>query len=209
MRIHLLIILITTFTEHKRLVGITESLCQHRHHHCNLTGGSIDTELYGGFRLVRIHKRKDNLVRHLIQNTRNAQHQQRQAVSKHPPQQLFVQHISEATQFGYHAKHNGRGAYKVEKESICYIIAFHPDIINQVQGYVQENKQQLERRKLNGTFLITQISERNTLNGIHCHYNHHHSHIPGMLSVLQPVGDRLEKQQPQSKECQRTDTHTE
>ena len=72
-------------------------------------------------------------------------------------------------------------------------------------SYVQEDEQQFERCKLDGPFLIAQISERNALNGIHRHYNHHHSHVPGMLSVFQPVGNRLKKQQSQRKKCQRTD----
>ena len=33
-----------------------------------------------------------------------------------------------------------------------HIIALHPDIINQVQGYVQEDEQQFERCKLDGSF---------------------------------------------------------
>ena len=165
--------------------------------------------MYGGFRLVGVDKGKDNLVRHLIQDARNAQHQQRQAISKHPLQQFPVQHISETAQFGYHAQHDGRSAHKIEEEGIRHIIALHPDIINQVQGYVQEDEQQFERCKLDGPFLIAQISERNALNGIHRHYNHHHSHVPGMLSVFQPVGNRLKKQQSQRKEYQRTDAYAE
>ena len=97
------------------------------------------------------YTKEDYLVRHLIPEYPNAQHQQQQAISKHPLQQFLVQHISEAR--AIRVSIMVEVAYKVEEESTAHVIAFHPDVINQVQGYVQEDEQQFERRKPLGRFL--------------------------------------------------------
>ena len=209
MRIHLLVVLVPALPADKRLVCIAEGLGKHRHPHGNLAGSPINAQLYGSFRLIRIDKRKNNLIRHLIQDTCQAEYQQRQTISKHPLQQFSVQHVGKPTQLRNHAKHDGRGAYQIEEEGIRHIIALHPDIINQVQGYVQEDEQQFERCKLDGSFLIAQISERNALNSIHRHHNHHHAHVPGMVTILQPSGNGVEEQQSQCKKGKRPHTHTE
>ena len=39
---------------------------------------------------------------------------------------------------------SGRGAYQIEKEGIAHVIPFHPYIIDQIQCYIQEDKQQFE-----------------------------------------------------------------
>ena len=75
LRIYLLIVFVPALSEDKRLVCIAESLCKHRHHHSNFAGSSINAQLHSSFRLIRIDKRKNNLIGHLIQDTRQAKYQ--------------------------------------------------------------------------------------------------------------------------------------
>ena len=82
--IHFTAVFLLTLTKYKRFISKAECLGKHSHNHSYLTGSSVNTELYGSFRLIGINERKDNLISHLIQDACHTQNYQRQRVPKHP-----------------------------------------------------------------------------------------------------------------------------
>src|SRR3712207_8683278 len=106
LRIHPLIVFLPAFAEYKRLVRKTESLRKHGHNHGYLAGGSIDAELDGCFGFIGIDERKDNLVRHLIEDTCNAQYEYRERITQHPLHQRTIYAITEVAEFGNQPQHD-------------------------------------------------------------------------------------------------------
>ena len=76
----------------------------------------------------------------------------------------------------------------------------------QTEDQIQPNQpydiEQFDCSKLNGTFLITQISKRNTLERIKCHYQYHHGNIVRMIRITQQRRDWIQKQETQHHENQ-------
>ena len=83
----------------------------------------------------------------------------------------------------------------------------HPATDKQKEEQIQQNQsydiEQLDRRELYRTFFVTQISKRNTLERIKCHYQYHHGNIVGMIRIPQQRRDWMQKQHTQHHKNQR------
>ena len=101
--------------------------------------------------------------------------------------------IIEAHQFFPHTQHHQRSTSQIYSKSHSDILSLHTYKISDIQDNAGKNEQQFQCSKLNRAFLIPQISERNSLESVHCNYNQHHPHIPRMLSISQETCYGIQK----------------
>ena len=71
------------------------------------------------------------------------------------------------------------------------------------ENNIQYNNHHFQSGKLDRTFLITKISKRNSLNGIHSQYNQHHAQIPWMFTIPHQPCNRIEEDQTQQQKQER------
>ena len=160
----MLIVAVGALAKHNRLVGIAERLRYHSHNHGNLHHGAINAKLLLGVGCM-INKGKDDFVGSLIENAGNAQHKHRPRVSQHLAQQLAVDAPLHHHQLAVESKGDERCANEVDEECITHIRCEACEC-HDVEHDVEHDERQLERCKLHGIALISQIGKRNGLEGI-------------------------------------------
>ena len=125
----------------------------------------------------------------LVQNTGNTEHEDWPAVAQHLPDEhltfapgAFLAHES-FLQFLVETEGDGGGTNQVDVESITHIVTIHDDVVNQVERNVQTDEEQLEGSKLQWALLVSEVSERNALEGINSHGYEHGPYISRMVGV--------------------------
>ena len=159
-----LVVAVGALAEHNRLVGITERLRYHGHNHGNLHHSAINAQLLLGIGSM-IHKWEDDFVGGLIEYAGNAQQHHRPRVSQHLAQQFAIEIPLHRPQLGVEGKGDERGANEVDEECIA-LIRREAGERHDVEHDVEHDERQLERCKLHGIALISQIGKRNGLEGI-------------------------------------------
>ena len=177
--VSLSVVLILRLAEYEWLVSIAESLGNHRHNHRNLAGCSVDSELRMSIALL-IDVREENLVGCLVQNTGNTEHEDWPAVAHHLPDE----HLT----------------FAPDVESITHIVTIHDDVVNQVERNVQTDEEQLEGSKLQWALLVSEVSERNALEGINSHGYEHGPYISRMVGVAHRIAQRRDEEEYQGDE---------
>ena len=115
--------------------------------------------------------------------------------------QRTVQPVRKAFEFGDKEEHLHRRHDKVGYENVTHQIigavepadCFGRHLIyigaqqeeEKVQHDIPDDVEQLDGSKLHRFLLIAQIGERDALERIECHYNHHHGDIVRMVGVFQ------------------------
>ena len=189
-------------------------MSEHSHHHGNLGGSTVNTELHQPFLTIGKEERIDNLIHRLVQNAYQAKNQYRKRIDKHPLQQCLVHPIGKATKLGNQAKKLQTGCYQIGDKDVPYQIGRIIEPIHrcgkmhmqprakqqeeQVQNDIGNDGNELNGNKFNGTLFITQISERDAQERIERHDHYHHPDEVRMIAIVQKIRDRL-------KECQTKD----
>ena len=119
--LELLVVLVPLSSEHQRLVGVAERLRDHGHNHGNLDARPVNAELHFTL-LPRHNETKADLVGHLIQDTDQAQQQQRKSIPNHLFKQLYVKAVANPLQLRDETKVDGSRANQVNPEDVPYLI---------------------------------------------------------------------------------------
>ena len=149
---------------------------------------------------------EDNLIRHLIQDASNTQNQNRITILQHPLGQRSIKASAEL-QLRNEQQHDSRCTYQVEEESIRDIASAHAYIIDKVKGDVQHDEKHLQSSKSQRLPFIPKIRERQTLKGIHCNDQHHHTDIPRMVGIAHHRGYGMQEDHTQGGKQQRSTAH--
>ena len=89
------------------------------------------------------------------------------------------------------------GTDKVDDEGGACIMTVHAEVVDAIENDIQEDEQQFQCGKLNGSLLVAKVGERYALEGIDSHTSEHASDIFGMVMILEQVGNRLQEYQHQ------------
>ena len=173
--------------EDHRLVGIAKGLSDHRHDHGYLDAAAVDAQEHVGRLLVGIDQREKYLVGHLVENARNAQHEDGPGVREHAPQEHAVEAPFDFKELRDEEQRDEGGADEVDEEDVEDRRQMEPHEADEVEGNVEGDEEQLERSRAQGALLEPQERERQRLQGIHRHYDCHHQEILRMRAVAQII----------------------
>ena len=117
----------------------------------------------------------------MVQDACDTQYQDGPRVAKHCAQQLAVELPIDFEQIRHEEQRDESCTEQIDEEHVKDGRLAQQHEVNQVQGDVQGDEQQLQRGKTDGPFLESQIAEGNGLQGIKGHNDSHHQQIVGML----------------------------
>ena len=83
----------------------------------------------------------------------------------------------------------------------------HDDVVNEVEGDVQADEEQLERCKLQWTLFVSEVSERNALESIDCHGYEHRPYVGWMFRIAHRIAQWRDEEEHQGNEEQGGGTH--
>ena len=203
----LAVVLVLRLAKHERLVGIAERLGYHRHDHRYLAGGTVDAELGMGVALL-IDVGEENLVGGLVQDAGDAEYEDWPTVAQHLPHEnlglcprsLFA--TEALSQLLIEEEGDGGGADEVDIERIAHVVAVHDDVIDEVEGNVESDEEQLEGGKLQRAFLVSEIGEGDALEGVYRHGDEHRPHIRRMVGVAHRLAQGRDEEEHQGDEEQ-------
>ena len=147
---------------------------------------------------------------HLVQYACNTQHQQGPRVAKHLFALLAIELPFKAHQLADEAERYNSGTQQVDGKGITDVYLplgvdlRHEPVSHHVKRNAHEDKQQLERCKLNGAMLVAQIGKGDGLEGILSHGYKHHTYVPLVVGIVEHTGDGVDKQQYQ---CSKREAH--
>ena len=199
---------VTAAVEDNRLVGIAESLGEQRHYHRDLHAGSVDSELHLAFG-ARHEVREENFVRDLVQNTHEAQKQQRPGVLQQAFRKLSVETVAESLELRNEAQEDAGRADEIhEKYQTNTVIlsdiesferrkaveeARHNEEHKEVQQHVRDDEAHLQQHKLHSLALQTQAAEHHCLERVHRHDHRHTGDVLRMRGIAHRARNRMQK----------------
>ena len=141
---------------------------------------------------------KNHFVGSLIQNSRDAQHQDRHAIVQHRAKHLAIKGVTETRKFFVEKEGDERRTCQVDAKHITHLEGIIKPMgehykVRQVCYYVQHNKEQLQRSKLHRLLLQTQIAKGYALKGINRHTGCHHPNVLWVGSVTHKTCDGIEE----------------
>ena len=138
---------------------------------------------------------EENLVGRLVQDTGNAEHEQRPGIVEHTAEKLTVEDPSETAELFAQTTEQDAGTGKVDVEGISHVLSVDNGKVDEVHRDIQCDVQQLQRCKLQGSFLVTQIGEWYGRESIDADCNSHHPDVLRMIGIAHGLGDRLDEKQ--------------
>ena len=194
--IGLLVVFVACLAKDERLIGISESLCNHRHDHGDLACGTEDTELCVCIAAL-VDVGEEDVACRLVQYSGNAQDKNRPGIRQHFLRQRHIKQLPARKetffQFSPEAEGDGSRADKVDVECVTHLMSAENKIVDKVQDDVQSDEQQLECRKLYRTLLVPEVGKRNALEGVNRHRNRHYPYIRGVRRVAHETADGLQE----------------
>ena len=108
-------------------------------------------------------------------------------------------------QFGNKEQGDEAGTCQIEGKDIEDARLVQDDKEEYVETYIKEYEQQLQRGEADGSFLESEVGERQGLQGIHSHHHGHHQQVVVMLGITQRVGNGSDEakdaQQEHGRQC--------
>lgn len=197
--------------EDKRFVGITERLREHHHDHGDLEARAVDTELrlrVGG----SIEEGEEDTVEGLIHDAEHTQHQQRQGIAEHAPQQgegemrtvPLTPRLDDSRQQAEGLDGSGKDirhediAHPIRRviprgyaRNMLYARTEHQE--EKVECDIEKDKQEFEYGKAYGAFLVAKVSEGNACKGIQGNDDAEERDELAVVGVAEEVGNGLRK----------------
>lgn len=197
--------------EDKRFVGITERLREHHHDHGDLEARTVDTELrlrVGG----GIEEGEEYLVQSLVHDAEHAQHQQRQGIAKHAPQQgeremravPLTPRLDDSRQQAESLDGSGKDirhkdiAHPIRRvipqgyaRGVLYARTEHQE--EEVECDIEKDKQEFEYGKAYRAFLVAEVSEGDACESVHGDDDTEERDELAMVGVAEEVGYGLRK----------------
>ena len=185
-----------------------------RHNHGYLHRRPIDAELHLTF--PPGHKlREEDFVGRLVEDARDAEHQNGPRIAEHATQERFVQPPAHTEKFFPKSEGDEAGAGEVDGKDIVYL---HHKILHngrqneeeeEIERDVEEDETEFEDGKLHRAFLIAKVAEGDGLKGIERYGRRHHPHVFRMVGIAHPAGNAAQPQQHQGDECQAHAAHSD
>ena len=162
---------------------------------------------------IFVYLGEEYLVGGLVEDARDAQHEDGPAVMPHPPKQFPVEHITESREFTVEEEGDDRCAEQVDAEHISHACRFARDMGQHEEGEeveqdIHTNEQQLQRSELHRFFLVAEVGERYALEGIKRYGDSHHPDVRRMVFITHETRDGTEEDDDQQHEHQPDEAHT-
>ena len=179
----------------------------HCHNHRHFHACTVHAQLCLGICLITQDQREDDFVGCLIEDSCHTQHQDGPRVTEHTLQQSKVKVPLHLEEIGDEEEGDEPRTPKVDAEDIIDLSLAQHHKIEDVQGNVEEDKQQFQRGKLEGPLLESQVTEWHRLNGVEHHNRCHHEQIVGVVGIAQAFADGGEETEHESQKDYRQRTH--
>ena len=127
-----MLVLVLDASKDDGLVGKAEGLRNHSHNHGYLRAGTVDAQLLAHVAAL-VEVGEEHLVGRLVQDSGNAQYQDRPGVAEHGAQQFHVELPAESRVFRNQADGKHGSTRQVDIEHIAHVLAVHVVEINEVQ----------------------------------------------------------------------------
>ena len=157
--------------------------------------------------------REEDFIGGLVQDAGNSQNQQRPGVGKHSPHQAPVEAIGDPFELPCEEESNACRAEQVDIEDVTHVQRGHHaqfgqhNEIDQVQGNVQEDEEQLQGGEFDSLLLVPQVREEDGLEGIQGHGGRHRSHKGRLAGIAHAPADRAQEGQDQAGKERRRQAH--